>query len=61
VRRETLDVPVAEEKNVVPLHPVLQEGVVEEIDSKTNVRIGWVKGTDFSKVYGKREKKSKGV
>ncbi len=32
-----------------------------EIDSKTNVRIGWIKGTDFSKVYGKREKKLKGV
>ncbi len=23
-----------------------------EIDDKTNVRIGWVKNTDFSKVYG---------
>jgi formylmethanofuran dehydrogenase subunit E len=32
-----------------------------EIDSKTNVRIGWIKGTDFSKVYGKREKKSEDV
>ena len=24
-----------------------------EIDVKTNVRIGWVKDTDFSKVYGR--------
>jgi tRNA-Thr(GGU) m(6)t(6)A37 methyltransferase TsaA len=24
-----------------------------EIDAKTKVRIGWVKGTDFSKIYGK--------
>ncbi|MEW6374932.1 MAG: tRNA (N6-threonylcarbamoyladenosine(37)-N6)-methyltransferase TrmO [Thermodesulfobacteriota bacterium] len=32
-----------------------------EIDAKTNVRIGWVKGTDFSKVYGKGLKESKHV
>jgi len=25
-----------------------------EIDSKANVKVGWVKETDFSKVYGKR-------
>jgi len=30
-----------------------------EIDSKTNVRIGWVKETDFSKVYGKSLKELK--
>jgi len=32
-----------------------------EIDSKTNVRVGWVKETDFSKVYGKSIKESKHV
>jgi tRNA (Thr-GGU) A37 N-methylase len=32
-----------------------------EIDAKTNVKIGWVKGTDFSKVYGKGLKESKHV
>lgn len=32
-----------------------------EIDSKTNVRVGWVKETDFSKVYGKSFKESKHV
>ena len=32
-----------------------------EIDAKTNVRIGWVKGTDFSKVYGKGVKELKHV
>ena len=32
-----------------------------EIDSKTNVRVGWVKETDFSKVYGKGLKESKHV
>jgi len=32
-----------------------------EIDSKTNVRVGWVKETDFSKVYGKSFKESKNV
>jgi len=46
---------------VVSPHPVPQGAVVKEIDSKTNVRIGWIKGTDFSKVYGKREKKSEDV
>jgi tRNA-Thr(GGU) m(6)t(6)A37 methyltransferase TsaA len=30
-----------------------------EIDAKSNVRVGWVKGTDFSKVYGKPLKASK--
>jgi formylmethanofuran dehydrogenase subunit E len=30
-----------------------------EIDAKANVRMGWVKGTDFSKVYGKSFKESK--
>jgi len=32
-----------------------------EIDAKSNVRIGWVKGTDFSKVYGKSLKELKHV
>jgi formylmethanofuran dehydrogenase subunit E len=32
-----------------------------EIDSKTNVRIGWVTDTDFSKVYGRFLKESKHV
>jgi formylmethanofuran dehydrogenase subunit E len=32
-----------------------------EIDAKTNVRIGWVKGSDFSKVYGKEVKELKHV
>jgi tRNA-Thr(GGU) m(6)t(6)A37 methyltransferase TsaA len=32
-----------------------------EIDAKSNVRIGWVKDTDFSKVYGKPLKASKQV
>jgi tRNA-Thr(GGU) m(6)t(6)A37 methyltransferase TsaA len=30
-----------------------------EIDTKSNVRTGWVKGTDFSKVYGNPLKASK--
>jgi len=30
-----------------------------EIDSKTSVRVGWVKETDFSKIYGKTLKESK--
>jgi tRNA-Thr(GGU) m(6)t(6)A37 methyltransferase TsaA len=32
-----------------------------EIDAKADVRIGWVKSTDFSKVYGKSSKESKQV
>jgi tRNA-Thr(GGU) m(6)t(6)A37 methyltransferase TsaA len=32
-----------------------------EIDAKPNVRVGWVKETDFSKVYGKGLKESKRV
>ena len=32
-----------------------------EIDAKANVRVGWVKETDFSKVYGKSMKESKQV
>ena len=32
-----------------------------EIDSKTNVRVGWVKEPDISKVYGKSFKESKHV
>src|SRR4030042_1095457 len=32
-----------------------------EIDAKTNIRIGWVKETDFSKVYGKSFRESKHV
>jgi tRNA-Thr(GGU) m(6)t(6)A37 methyltransferase TsaA len=32
-----------------------------EIDSKTNIRVGWVKETDFSKVYGKGLRESKHV
>jgi tRNA-Thr(GGU) m(6)t(6)A37 methyltransferase TsaA len=32
-----------------------------EIDAKSNVRIGWVKDTDFSKVYGKPPKGLKQV
>jgi len=34
---------------------------LSEIDSKTNVKVGWVKETDFSKVYGKSLKESKHV
>jgi len=34
---------------------------LSEIDSKTNVRVGWVKETDFSKVYGKSFKEPKHV
>jgi tRNA-Thr(GGU) m(6)t(6)A37 methyltransferase TsaA len=30
-----------------------------DIDAKSNVRVGWVKDTDFSKVYGKPLKASK--
>jgi tRNA-Thr(GGU) m(6)t(6)A37 methyltransferase TsaA len=30
-----------------------------EIDAKSNVRVGWVKGTDFSKIYGKPLRASK--
>ena len=32
-----------------------------EIDAKSNVRVGWVQTTDFSKVYGKSFKESKHV
>jgi len=32
-----------------------------EIDAKANVRVGWVKETDFSKVYGKSFEESKHV
>jgi len=32
-----------------------------EIDSKANVKVGWVKETDFSKVYGKSFKETKHV
>jgi tRNA-Thr(GGU) m(6)t(6)A37 methyltransferase TsaA len=32
-----------------------------EIDAKANVRMGWVKETDFSKVYGKSSKETKHV
>jgi tRNA-Thr(GGU) m(6)t(6)A37 methyltransferase TsaA len=32
-----------------------------EIDAKANVRVGWVKETDFSKIYGKGLKESKHV
>jgi formylmethanofuran dehydrogenase subunit E len=32
-----------------------------EIDSKANVRMGWIKETDFSKVYGKSLKELKNV
>jgi formylmethanofuran dehydrogenase subunit E len=32
-----------------------------EIDAKANVRVGWVKETDFSKVYGKGVKELKHV
>jgi len=32
-----------------------------EIDAKANVRVGWVKETDFSKVYGKSLKELKHV
>jgi tRNA-Thr(GGU) m(6)t(6)A37 methyltransferase TsaA len=35
--------------------------VVELIDSKANVRVGWVKETDFSKIYGKLLKEPKNV
>jgi formylmethanofuran dehydrogenase subunit E len=34
---------------------------LSEIDAKANVRVGWVKETDFSKVYGKSFKESKHV
>jgi tRNA-Thr(GGU) m(6)t(6)A37 methyltransferase TsaA len=32
-----------------------------EIDAKANVRVGWVKETDFSKIYGKSLKELKSV
>jgi formylmethanofuran dehydrogenase subunit E len=32
-----------------------------EIDSKGNVRVGWVRETDFSKIYGKFSKGSENV
>jgi len=32
-----------------------------EIDAKANVRVGWVKETDFSKIYGKSSKESENV
>ena len=32
-----------------------------EIDSKGNVRVGWVRETDFSKIYGKSLKESENV
>jgi tRNA (Thr-GGU) A37 N-methylase len=32
-----------------------------EIGAKVNVRVGWVKETDFSKVYGKGLRESKHV
>jgi formylmethanofuran dehydrogenase subunit E len=32
-----------------------------EIDAKADGRIGWVKSTDFSKVYGKSSKESKHI
>jgi len=32
-----------------------------EIDAKANVRVGWVKETDFSKIYGRSLKESKNV
>ena len=42
--------------------PVLDlKPYLPEIDAKSNVRIGWVKGTDFSKVYGKPLKRLKQV
>ena len=34
---------------------------LSEIDTKTNVRVGWVKETDFPKFYGKGLKESKHV
>ena len=34
---------------------------LQEIDAKVNVRTGWVKDTDFSKVYGKSMKGSNHV
>jgi len=41
---------------VIDIKPYLPE-----IDAKTDVRIGWVKSTDFSKVYGKPLKRLKQV
>jgi tRNA-Thr(GGU) m(6)t(6)A37 methyltransferase TsaA len=43
-----------EETPLLDMKPYLPE-----IDAKSNVRVGWVKGTDFSKVYGKPLKASK--
>jgi tRNA (Thr-GGU) A37 N-methylase len=45
-----------EETPLIDIKPYLPE-----IDSKTNVRVGWVKETDFSKVCGKSIKESKHV
>jgi formylmethanofuran dehydrogenase subunit E len=41
---------------VIDIKPYLPE-----IDAKANVRVGWVKGTDFSKVYGQGPKEPKQV
>jgi tRNA (Thr-GGU) A37 N-methylase len=45
-----------EETPLIDIKPYLPE-----IDSRTNVRVGWVKETDFSKVYGKGLRESKHV
>jgi formylmethanofuran dehydrogenase subunit E len=45
-----------EETPLIDIKPYLPE-----IDSKTNVRVGWVRETDFSKVYRKSFKESKHV
>jgi formylmethanofuran dehydrogenase subunit E len=34
---------------------------LSEIDAKANVRVGWVKETDFSKIYGKSSRESENV
>ena len=43
-----------EETPLIDIKPYLPE-----IDAKPNAKIGWVKGTDFSKVYGKPLRASK--
>jgi tRNA (Thr-GGU) A37 N-methylase len=45
-----------EETPLIDIKPYLPE-----IDSRTNVRVGWVKETDFSTVYGKGLRESKHV
>jgi tRNA-Thr(GGU) m(6)t(6)A37 methyltransferase TsaA len=47
---------VLEGTRLIDIKPYLPE-----IDAKANVKVGWVKKTDFSKVYGKSFKETKHV